>query len=189
MAKVRGGHQSRVRWGCLIPPPECPHGSELPLEGSSEEPSPRDSLSWAAVPRSAWLPAGMPRAGWTGSKPGGDGGAGKAGGEGSMSHARQKLPGALWTVWAGHPSLSSGRGRCQSSGGLCLGTHTRPCFRAARTLARSLSHRDRCKGDLVTGSPTHTRPHVQPSTHRDHSSSSYREHLSYRCTLLLGPRV
>ena len=56
MAKVRGGHQSRVRWGCLTPHPKCPHGSELPLEGSSEEPSPWDSLSWAAVPRSAWLP-------------------------------------------------------------------------------------------------------------------------------------
>lgn len=170
MAKVRGGHQSRVRWGCLIPPPECPHGSELPLEGSSEEPSPRDSLSWAAVPRSAWLPTGMPRAGWTGSKPGGDGGAGKAGGEGSMSHARQKLPGALWTVWAGHPSLSSGRGRCQSSGGLCLGTHTRPCFRAARTLARSLSHRDRWASALRRSS--HSRQLARSRRHCPHAGRS-----------------
>lgn len=41
---MRGGHQSRAGGEATSFPPKCPHGSELPLEGSSEEPSPWDSL-------------------------------------------------------------------------------------------------------------------------------------------------
>lgn len=41
---MRGGHQSRAGGGATSFPPKCPHGSELPLEGSSEEPSPWDSF-------------------------------------------------------------------------------------------------------------------------------------------------
>lgn len=93
---------------------------------------------------------------------------------GSIFHARQKLPHTITMFGpvspqscvptpleterrktcrsACHSSFSScGRGRCQSAGGLCLRVHTRACFRAAWTLARSLSQRDRCaKETLVT---------------------------------------
>lgn len=97
----------------------------------------------------------------------------------SVFQARQKLPGTYWNVWASqslgshtsapletgqrklyrgayHLSSSScGRGRCQSAGGLCLGVHTRVCLRAAWTLLRSLSQRDRCAREtLVISHPT-----------------------------------
>lgn len=57
---------------------------------------------------------------------------------------------------AHHWSFSScGRGRCQSAGGLCLRAHTSACFRAAWTLARSLSQRDRCAKETPVTSGSH----------------------------------
>lgn len=66
-----------------------------------------------------------------------------------------------------HSSFSCVRGRCQSGGGLCLGAHTRMCFRAARTRARSLSQRDCCANKtLVTPQALSTlKTPVPPPSH------------------------
>lgn len=96
MAEVRGGHQSRAGVGVGGPsdtPPGVPTGQSCPWRVHLRSLA-LGIASWAAVPRPARLPTGTLHAGWTGSEPGADGRAGEAGGEGSVSHARRKLPGA-----------------------------------------------------------------------------------------------